>query len=56
VLAHDLEPGRHGATDALPRVGGWVGNHHLAGGKRIRVWTCEGHLEGVERPERVDHR
>jgi hypothetical protein len=34
----------------------WVGNHHLAGGKRIRVWTCECHLEGVERPERVDHR
>jgi hypothetical protein len=24
--------------------------------KRIRVWTCEGHLEGVEKPERVDHR
>jgi hypothetical protein len=25
-------------------------------GKRIRVWSCEGHREGVERAERVGHR
>ena len=34
----------------------WVGNHHLIGGKQIRVWSCEGHREGVEQAERVDHR
>jgi hypothetical protein len=26
----------------------WIGNHGLTGGKQIRVWSCEGHLEGVE--------
>ena len=25
-----------------------VGNHRLARGKRVRVWSCEGHREGVE--------
>jgi hypothetical protein len=33
-----------------------VGNHLLAGGKRIRVWSCDGHREGLEQAERVDHR
>jgi hypothetical protein len=32
----------------------WVGNHRLSGGKQIRVWSCEGHREGVEEAERVD--
>jgi hypothetical protein len=27
----------------------WVGNHRLAGGRQIRVWSCDGHREGVER-------
>lgn len=34
----------------------WVGYHRLSGGKRIHVWSCEGHREGVEQAERVDHR
>jgi hypothetical protein len=34
----------------------WVGNHRLSGGKQIRVWSCDGHLEGVEGAVRVDHR
>jgi hypothetical protein len=34
----------------------WVGNHRLSGGEQIRVWSCEGHREGVEKAERVDHR
>ena len=28
----------------------WVGNNRLAGGRRIRVWSCEGHVEGVIEP------
>jgi hypothetical protein len=24
---------------------GWATNHRLVGGKQIRVWSCEGHLE-----------
>jgi hypothetical protein len=27
-----------------------VGSTRLAGGKRIRVWACEGHREGVSEP------
>jgi hypothetical protein len=27
-----------------------VGNTRLVGGKQIRVWSCEGHLEGVIEP------
>jgi len=34
----------------------WVGNTRLAGGKQIRVWSCEGHREGVEQAEHVGHR
>ena len=34
----------------------WVGNHRLVGGKQIRVWSCDGHVEGVENAEPVDHR
>jgi hypothetical protein len=26
----------------------WVGNTRLVGGKQIRVWSCQGHREGVE--------
>jgi hypothetical protein len=26
-----------------------TGSHRLTGGKRIPVWSCEGHVEGVER-------
>jgi hypothetical protein len=33
-----------------------AGNTLLAGGKRIPVWSCGGHREGVEEAERVDHR
>jgi hypothetical protein len=33
-----------------------AGRHTLKGGKRISVWSCEGHREGVEQAERVDHR
>jgi hypothetical protein len=29
----------------------WVGNTRLVGGKQIRVWSCEGHVEGVEHAE-----
>src|ERR1019366_5721650 len=29
----------------------WVGNHRLSGGKQIRVWSCDGHREGVEEAE-----
>jgi hypothetical protein len=28
----------------------------LKGGRRIRVWSCDGHVEGVEQAERVIHR
>lgn len=28
----------------------WVGNHHLVGGKQVRVWSCDGHVEGVIEP------
>jgi len=45
-----------GAPDHCSDPVVWVGNHRLSGGKRIRVWSCEGHREGVEQPERVDHR
>jgi hypothetical protein len=31
----------------------WVGNHHLVGGKQIRVWSCEGHREGVQGARKV---
>jgi hypothetical protein len=31
----------------------WSGRHTLKGGRRIRVWSCEGH---VEEAERVGHR
>ncbi len=34
----------------------WVGNTRLVGGKQIRVWSCEGHVEGVEETKRVGHR
>lgn len=34
----------------------WVGNHRLTDGKRIRVWSCDGHVEGLEKRERVAHR
>jgi hypothetical protein len=34
----------------------WVGNHHLVGGKQIRVWSCDGHREGLEEPESVGYR
>jgi hypothetical protein len=27
----------------------WVGFHTLRGGRRIRVWSCEGHREGIQR-------
>jgi hypothetical protein len=45
-----------GAPDHCPEPVVWVGNHRLSGGKRIRVWSCEGHVKGVEQAERVDHR
>jgi hypothetical protein len=53
-MVHDSEgPGR--PTFCLEPVV-WVGNHRLAGpnGKVIRVWSCDGHREGVEQPERVN--
>lgn len=36
----------------------WKGRTKLSGehGKWIPVWSCDGHREGVEQPERVDHR
>jgi len=34
----------------------WVGSNTLEGGGRVRVWSCEGHREGVEKPERMAHR
>jgi len=34
----------------------WVGNHRLNCGKGIRVWSCDGHREGLEEPESVGHR
>jgi len=50
------DPGTQGQPMHCPESIRWVGNHYLAGGKRIRVWSCDGHLEGVEKPERVRHR
>ncbi len=29
----------------------WVGTTRLKGGRRIPVWSCEGHREGVEGAE-----
>jgi hypothetical protein len=49
-------PDGTGRPNQCPEHVVWAGNHSLAGGKRIRVWTCDGHLEGVDRPERVVHR
>jgi hypothetical protein len=34
----------------------WAGTTRLKGGKRIPVWSCEGHREGVDDTERVGHR
>jgi hypothetical protein len=34
----------------------WVGSHRHRDGKQIRVWSCQGHVEGVEKRERVAHR
>lgn len=34
----------------------WVGNFRRAGGKQVRVWSCDGHREGLEEPESVGHR
>ena len=31
----------------------WRGTTGLKGGKRIPVWSCEGHREGVEESKRV---
>ena len=45
-----------GAPDHCSEPVVWVGNHRLSGGKRIRVWSCDGHREGVEEPESVGHR
>jgi hypothetical protein len=49
-------PDGAGRPKHCPEPIAWVGDHRLAGGNRIRVWTCDGHLEGVENPERVSHR
>jgi hypothetical protein len=58
------EPGRCWRMVQMPGVGApdfcsepvvWVGNHRIVGGKQIRVWSCEGHVEGVEEAERVGH-
>jgi hypothetical protein len=70
VLDHDgdavlSEPGRcwrmvvkAGAAEAAhcaePVV--WVGNHRLEDGKQIRVWSCDGHREGLVEPDSVGHR
>lgn len=40
-----------GAPDHCSESVAWVGNHRLSGGKQIRVWSCEGHREGLEEPE-----
>jgi hypothetical protein len=47
-----------GAPDHCSDPVAWVGNHRLAGrkGKQIRAWSYDGHREGVEQPERLDHR
>jgi hypothetical protein len=60
------EPGRcwrmvhrsdaEGQATHCPEPVVWVGDHRLKGGKRIRVWSCDGHVEGVEKRERVAHR
>jgi len=54
VLADDLEPDGTGRPTHCLEPVTWVGNHHRVGGKRLRVWSYEGHLEGVDgvRPTR----
>jgi hypothetical protein len=42
-----------GRPEHCPEPVVWAGDHRLKGGKRIPVGSCEGHVEGVERPERV---
>jgi hypothetical protein len=34
----------------------WVGYHHFSTGKRIKVWSCDVHREGLEEPESAGHR
>jgi hypothetical protein len=29
----------------------WAGDHRLASGKKIRVWSCDGHREAVTEAE-----
>jgi len=43
-----------GVSDYCPGHVVWAGNHRLSGDKRIRVWSCEGHREGVEEAERME--
>jgi hypothetical protein len=33
-----------------------VGYHHFSTGKRIKVWSCDVHREGLEEPESAGHR
>jgi hypothetical protein len=49
------DPRTEGQPTHCPEPVMYVGNHRMVGGKRIRVWSCEAHLKGVEKPERVGH-
>jgi hypothetical protein len=40
-----------GRPTGRPEPVAWVGVHTLKGGKRIRVWSCDGHPRGVEEGE-----
>jgi hypothetical protein len=45
-----------GAPDHCSEPVVWVGNYHLVGGEKIRVWSCDMHREGLEQAESVGHR
>jgi len=43
-------PDGTGRPDFCPEPVEWAGSHRLKGGRRIPVWSCEGHREGVIEP------
>jgi hypothetical protein len=50
------EQGDAGRPEHCPEPVVVTGRHRMASGKRISVWSCEGHREGLEDPESVGHR
>jgi hypothetical protein len=42
-----------GRPDHCSEPVAWKGTHRLKGGKRIPVWSCDGHRSGVDNPQKV---